>query len=224
MLTVTKTRMYTHDKPSPELQAKINMPWDESWVWKSVFSHLTRCLRIWLLTLDKSFRCQLNDAISSNFPEIPLPERRHQPVKSSHEEDVPQEGRSTMANGYSVKIEDDAGPHDQYGQSIVNGMSSWGAILEILVVLQPRDGQKRERSNMSCIFQPLWVFIVILYVCNDILYLLPLPCLRACWYAQLDITFYPPLHTAPKLRHLNQFTALICVKQDETQAAKLAER
>ncbi|KAL0245493.1 hypothetical protein I308_104625 [Cryptococcus tetragattii IND107] len=72
----------------------------------------------------ESFRCQLNDAISSNFPEIPLPERRHQPVKSSHEEDVPQEGRSTMANGYSVKIEDDAGPHDQYGQSIVNGMSS----------------------------------------------------------------------------------------------------
>lgn len=38
MLTVTKTRMYTHDKPSPELQAKTNMPWEESWVWKSVFA------------------------------------------------------------------------------------------------------------------------------------------------------------------------------------------
>ncbi|KIR26407.1 hypothetical protein I309_04748 [Cryptococcus deuterogattii LA55] len=72
----------------------------------------------------ESFRRQLNDAISSNFPEIPLPERRHQPIKSPQEEDVPQEGGSTMANGYSVKIEDDAGHHDQYGQSIVNGMSS----------------------------------------------------------------------------------------------------
>lgn len=49
--------------------------------------------------------------------------------------------------------------------------------LEILVVSLPRDGQKRERSNMSCIFQPLWVFIVMLYVCNGMLYLLSLLCL-----------------------------------------------
>ncbi|OXC68224.1 hypothetical protein AYX13_03174 [Cryptococcus neoformans] len=72
----------------------------------------------------ESFRRQLHDAISSDFPEIPLPERRHQPIKTSQEEDAPREEGSIMANGYSVKIEDDARPDGQNGRSIINGMSS----------------------------------------------------------------------------------------------------